>query len=113
MTSVRNDRTWVVDVYQTSLTDGRLVIWPNETPETSLELSAGESLLINFNRSIDLAHSVVDGVIGALPREARLDPASGFFAWQPRTSLSRALGLRFVVGARSVAFSILPRVCQT
>lgn len=106
MTSVRDDDTWVVDVYQTSLTDGRLVVRPDETPETSLHIAVGDSLLINFNRSIDLAHSLVDGVSGALPRDAKLDSASGFFTWQPRTAISQRLGLRFVAGARSVTFSI-------
>lgn len=104
--SRRAEEPWTIEIYHTSAIDGRYVVRPNESEPIQIHLEVGQGLFINFHRSLDMACSRDDGMIGPLPPGSMLDLGAGCFGWRPVEIAQRPVGLQFVRGAITVSLDV-------
>ncbi len=97
---------WQVKVYQTSVTEGPWTLTPGVPDGPDIRIQAGESLLLDFGRSIDVAFSLDGDGVAPLPSGSFLDPLAGCFGWQPARPADTPVVLHFVSGARRLTTSI-------
>jgi len=98
---------WQVKVCKTSIVEGPWTLAPRGPDEPDIQIRAGESLMLDFGRSIDLAFTLDNDQIAPLPSDSFLDPLAGCFGWQPANATPAPIVLQFVSGARSLTASIM------
>jgi hypothetical protein len=81
-----------------------------------LQLEAGDTVRLDFGRSLDVAFGLRAGEIGPLPVGASVDLRTGVFHWHLSDAVApEPVDLRFVAGARRRSVVVEPGVksgCQ-